>query len=125
MVDVAGLRRLGLALPGVTAGDGPASVALSVGGKGLAWAYLARETPRARRLPVEGVVAIRCAIETKEMLIDAAPETFFDDDHYRGYPAVLARHARIDRAEMAGLLARAWRLSAPKALAKAHPAIGV
>ena len=49
---------------------------------------------------------------------EAAPERFFDDDHYRGYPAVLVRLGAIDEAELAGLLVGAWRILAPKALVR-------
>jgi hypothetical protein len=40
---------------------------------------------------VPGVLAVRCRPERKELLLEAAPEIYFDDDHYRGYPAVLVR----------------------------------
>ena len=33
------------------------------------------------------VLVVRCPFETKELLIAAAPDIFFDDDHYRGYRA--------------------------------------
>lgn len=122
MVDLVALHRLAMALPEVEAGAD--AVTFTIGGKALTWTYLARDKPRAKRLPIEGVVAIRCAIEVKEMLIEAAPGRFFDDDHYRGYPAVLARYALTDEAETAGLLAAAWRLSAPKAVARRHPEMG-
>ena len=55
------------------------------------------------------------------MLVEAAPERFFDDDHYRGYPAVLVRLDNIDEEELAKLLLEAWRLSAPKRLARCRP----
>lgn len=45
---------------------------------------------------------------------------FFDDGHYRGYPAVLVRLDGVEEAELAVLLAEAWRLSAPGALVKRH-----
>lgn len=121
MVDEEQLRDLALALPEVTGGVGEnGQFAYSVGGKGLAWAYLARAKPKAKRLLVPGVVAIRCAMETKELLLEAAPERFFTDDHYRGYPAVLARLAEIEADELAGLLRQAWKIMAPKAIAKKY-----
>ncbi|MDB5483067.1 MAG: hypothetical protein JWO83_4120 [Caulobacteraceae bacterium] len=57
------------------------------------------------------MLAVRCDLETKEMLIAAAPERFFDDDHYRGYPAVLVRLHAIDVDEF-GPLSRAPGASA-------------
>ena len=67
------------------------------------------------------VLAVRCPIEKKEMLVEAAPERFFDDDHYRGFPAVLVRLPRIDEYELGALLREAWRLQAPKTLKAARP----
>lgn len=54
-------------------------------------------------------------------VIQAAPERFLDDDHYRGYPAVLVRLEAIEVDELAGLLRTAWTIVAPKSLVKAHP----
>lgn len=56
------------------------------------------------------------------MLIEAAPDRFFDDDHYRGFAAVLVRLTVIDEAELDELLRAAWQLSSPKRLSS--PAIG-
>lgn len=124
MVDTATIRRLALALPEVEAGDSEESLGFSVRGKGLAWPYLARATPKGRREAVPGVLAVRCLIESKEMLIEAAPEIYFDDDHYRGYPAVLVRLAVIEADEMGRLLTEAWRRVAPKPLIKRFDAEG-
>ena len=112
MVDLDTARRLALALPGAQDSSSEGLTRFEVGGKGFAWAYLARAAPKARRLPRPGVLAVRCRLERKVMLIAAAPERFFDDDHYRGYPAVLVRLAEVDEAELAALLQDAWRLTA-------------
>ncbi len=116
MIDGVGLRALAMALPEAEEALNGAQIAYSVGGKGFAWAYVARPAPKARRVLVPGVFAVRCRIETKEMLIEAAPDRFFDDDHYRGYPAVLVRLAEIEAEELAGLLREAWRIVEPKAV---------
>lgn len=121
MADAEQLQALALALPEVTGGVGESGqIGFEVGGKGLAWAYLARPKPKAKRVLVPGVVAIRCAMETKELLLEAAPERFFTDDHYRGYPAVLVRLSEIEVDELAGLLRQAWKIVAPKAIAKRY-----
>ena len=114
MATPADLARIALALPGVT-GEG---VGYGVGKKGLCWSYLARAQPKAKREVVPGVVAIRCDLAVKEMLIEAAPDRFFDDDHYRGYPAILARLETLDVSELEGLIRSAWAIQAPKALQK-------
>lgn len=35
-------------------------------------------------------LVIMCPVEEKEMLIEAAPAIYFETDHYKGWPAVLA-----------------------------------
>jgi hypothetical protein len=118
MVDLSTIRAAMLALPEVEAGESEESLALSVRGKGLSWPYLARATPKARREPVPGVLAVRCRLEKEELLLEAAPGIYFDDGHYRGYPAVLVRLEAIETAELGALLQDAWRLVAPKSLVK-------
>ena len=121
MVSAEQLQALALALPEVAgAVSDSGQFGFEVGGKGLAWAYLARPAPKAKRVLVSGVVAIRCAMETKELLLEAAPERFFTDDHYRGYPAVLVRLSEIEADELAGLLRQAWKIVAPKPIAKRY-----
>ena len=122
MVEVAEVRGLALALPETEdRSEGDRLVFEVRGGKGLAWGYLARLVPKEPRVLQPDVLAVRCPIEKKEMLIAAAPDRFFDDDHYRGFPAVLVRLAAIEADELAALFKDAWRLSAPKALLKAFP----
>ena len=121
MVSPEQLEALALDLPEVSGRIGEnGQFAFEVGGKGLAWAYFARPAPKARRALVAAVVAVRCAMETKELLLEAAPERFFTDDHYRGYPAVLVRLSEIEADELAGLLRQAWRIVAPKAIARKY-----
>jgi hypothetical protein len=110
------VRRLALALPQVVETSQGSRLAFEVEGRGFAWTYMAREAPRKPRVPNPDVLAIRCELPRKELLIEAAPQVFFDDDHYRGFPAVLARLPAIDEAELAALLEAAWRLQAPKRL---------
>lgn len=118
MVDAATVRRLVLSLPEAEDSSEGDRLAFSVRGKGLAWSYLERIAPKTPRVLRPDRLAVRCLVETKALLIEAAPERFFDDDHYRGYPAVLVRLDAIDEDELAGLLRAAWRLVAPKALVR-------
>ncbi|HWU14250.1 MAG TPA: MmcQ/YjbR family DNA-binding protein [Caulobacter sp.] len=124
MVDLPKIRAAMLALPEVEAGESEESLTFSVRGKGLSWPYLARATPKGRREVVPGVLAVRCRMEKKELLIEAAPDAFFDDAHYRGFPAVLVRLAAIETAELSALLQDAWRVVAPKSLVKRADAGG-
>jgi hypothetical protein len=120
MIDNDDLNRLAAALPEVTVEpDGPGLV-IAVAGKAIAWAYRARSAPKQPRVIQPGVIAIRCAMARKELLLEAAPDVFFQDDHYRGYPAVLVRLAAADEAQVASLLLEGWKIQAPRALAKRH-----
>jgi hypothetical protein len=56
----------------------------------------------------------------KEMLLETAPDVFWETDHYRGWPAVLVRFGRGERAWLETLIRRAWWDRAPAALRKAH-----
>ncbi|WP_298159464.1 MmcQ/YjbR family DNA-binding protein [Brevundimonas sp.] len=114
MATTTDLSRLALALPGME-GEG---VNFGVGRRAVCWAYLARARPKSKREAVPGVVAIRCDIAAKDMLIEAAPDRFFDDDHYRGYPAVLVRLEAIEVAELQALLEAGWRIQAPPSFRK-------
>jgi hypothetical protein len=115
-VDVETLRRLAMALPHVDDRSGEGRLAFEVAGKGIAWTYLVRAAPKKPRLPQIGVLAVRCEMARKELLIEAAPDRFFDDDHYRGFPAVLVRLDQVDADELASLLRDAWRIQAPKTM---------
>lgn len=72
------------------------------------------------RLKEDGrtVVFLLESIDEQEILIEARPSVFYITDHYRGYPAVLARLAALSVSEARLRLERAWRVKAPKALVK-------
>jgi hypothetical protein len=50
----------------------------------------------------------------------ADPETFFITEHYRGYPTVLVRLARVREDDLQAVLEEAWRRHAPKRLVKEY-----
>lgn len=118
MVDPAAVRRLAGALPAVEDNSNDVRLAFAIAGKGFAWSFNERVHPRKPRIARLDILAVRCSFEAKEMLIAAAPDRFFDDDHYRGFPAVLVRLDVIDEGELADLLRGGWRALAPKALVK-------
>jgi hypothetical protein len=68
------------------------------------------------RLKDADTLVVLCALDEKEMLMQAAPEVYFETDHYKGWPAVLVRLKRIGAAELRSRLERAWRLKVPKRL---------
>jgi hypothetical protein len=55
-----------------------------------------------------GSFAIACPVEEKEFLIETDPDTFWETDHYRGWPAVLVRYGSPDGERIETLILRAW-----------------
>lgn len=68
------------------------------------------------RLKDEDTLVLLCPMEEKELLMEIEPAIFFQTDHYRGWPAVLARLSRMDAEMLKHRLDRAWRVIAPKRL---------
>jgi hypothetical protein len=114
MVTAAQVRRIALALANANDESASNRLVFSVGGRGFAWTFLERPAPKAARQPRLDVLAVCCTLDRKDMLIEAAPDIYFDDDHYKGFPAVLVRLDAIDKSELAALLEAAWRLQAAK-----------
>lgn len=100
------LRRAAAGLPEVEVGSWYGTPALKVRGKGFC------------RVKDADTVVLMCAMEEKEILLSAAPDIYFETDHYKGWPAMLARIRLIADDELALRLGRAWRLKAPKSLLK-------
>ena len=63
-------------------------------------------------------IVVMCPLEEKELLMEAAPEFYFETDHYKGWPAVLVRIGKIEVDELRHRLRKAWLMQAPKRLAK-------
>jgi len=61
------------------------------------------------RLREPDVVVLPCEIEQKEFLKQAAPDIYFETDHYVGYPWILAFVSRIDLEDLADRVENAWR----------------
>ena len=66
------------------------------------------------RLREPGVLVLRCSLDEKEFLMAAAPEIYFETDHYKGWPAVLVRLSEIGREELSERLEKTWRGLATK-----------
>jgi hypothetical protein len=103
------VRRLALALP-----DVQELTHYAIAGKPIAWPYFERDKTRRKFTFHAGILCIRCPLLEKEMLTEAKPDVYFDDDYHRTFPAVLVRLANIDADELAAMLARARDLQAPK-----------
>lgn len=119
MVTTTAVRRMVAALPGAKdASSAQRLVFEAPGGKGFAWTFMRRVDPKKARAPDLKVLAVRCAFESKTLLIEAAPDVYFDDDHYRGYPALLVRLEVVDAKELKALLKNACAIVVEKGAKK-------
>ena len=92
-------------LPGVEISKSYGTPALKVHGKTLA------------RLKEDGeTLVLRTDFVARQILTQADPDTFFFTDHYRDYPLVLVRLAKLPPSALPDLLERAWRQVAPQKL---------
>lgn len=98
-------------LPGVEQGTSYGTPAIKVRGKFMA------------RLKEDGeTLVLRVSFDVRDHLLAAAPSAFYITDHYRGYPAILARLAVADPAVIQQLLEDAWRAAAPKRVVQQYNA---
>lgn len=121
MVDSAQIHELVAVLPGAMDDSTPERLIFSARGRGFAWTFMQRDTPKQKRWPNRDVLAVSCPLDHKELLIEAAPDIFFDDAHYRGYPAVLVRLPLINPDELANLLNKAHAMQSSKPPKRKRP----
>jgi hypothetical protein len=100
------LVKLGRELPEVAEGTWYGTPSLQVRGKSFL------------RLKEDGktVVFLLESVDEQEFLTEMRAEVFFITDHYRHYPAVLARLAKLKTEEARYRLEHAWRQRAPAKL---------
>ena len=67
----------------------------------------------------DSLVWIVDSIDERDSLIEMDPKTYFITDHYKNYPSVLVRIARLNETMLRKMLERRWRAVAPKKLLKA------
>lgn len=103
---------IALRLPGVEESTSYGTPSLKVKGK-----IMAR-----LRSEAEGALALRCDFLDRQILLQAAPQTFFITDHYLNYPMILVRLSKVRRRELPNLIERAWRIVAPARLVAEHDA---
>jgi hypothetical protein len=119
MADQNDVRRIALALPETSEGEGRFGFSVRNKGKekGFVWAWNERVHPKKPKVPSSEVVAVRVAdTYEKEALLASGTTYLFTEPHYNGYPAVLIRLPLIDVDELEELVTNAWRCMAPKAL---------
>jgi hypothetical protein len=67
------------------------------------------------RIKDPDTLVLMCPLEEKELLMAAAPDIYYETDHYRGWPAVLVCIKAVSDEELAHRLALTWRTGAEKA----------
>ncbi|TPM26364.1 MmcQ/YjbR family DNA-binding protein [Mesorhizobium sp. B2-3-5] len=68
------------------------------------------------RVKDANTIVLMCPLDEKEMLLEAAPEIYFETDHYKGWPAILVRLDKIPSEELRHRLEQTWLRQAPKKL---------
>lgn len=67
----------------------------------------------------DDLIVIRMgSIDERDLLLEMDAETFTLTDHYRNYPAILARRGKMDAKRLRHMLEQHWRRVAPKKLLK-------
>ena len=110
-VTPATVRKLLLRLPGIEEGTSYGMPSFKLAGKFFA---------RLRDDDTVLVVHTR-SFDERDHLLEHEPAVFFTTDHYRNYPTVLIRLARVSERALEEVLADAWRRGAPRRLLKEHP----
>lgn len=119
MATQADVRRMALALPGVTESKDDFAFGVPVKGKskGFIWVWKERVHPKKPRVPQPRVLAVRVAsLDDKDFLLGLGKDAFFTEPHYNGYPAILVVLAKIRVGELRPLIVDAWRTLASKEL---------
>ena len=102
------LREIALSFPAASEGTSYGKPSFLVAGK-----FLTRI-----RDEDDSLVLIVGSIDERDMLLESDPKLFHITNHYRNYPAVLARMTLLDTARLRAMLECRWRAIAPKKLVK-------
>jgi hypothetical protein len=102
------LRKIALSFPGASEGASYGEPSFLLAGK-----FFTR-----LRSEDDSLVLIVGSIDERDMLLESDPEVFHITDHYRNYPAVLARRTLLEPARLRAMLERRWRAIGPKKLVK-------
>lgn len=100
------------ALPGVEEGTTYGQPCFKVGGRLFAWLSPDRSAA--------GALALRADPGELPLLLEQAPDRYFQTPHYHAHPIVLVHLDRIDRDELRERIEDSWLLRAPKRLVDAY-----
>jgi hypothetical protein len=111
MVSKAQVKKIALSFPGSEEGTSYGYPSYKVAGKFFTFFTGLREED-------DSLVIIVGSIDERDMLLESDPSVFHITDHYKNYPDVLVRIAKIDEKTLRGMLERRWSTIAPKELQK-------
>lgn len=125
MANWSDVRRIALALPGVTEEPSYGGTrSWKVNNKGVAWERPLRKADLdwlGERAPKGPVLGVRVPeTEMKDVLLKADPSVFFTTPHFDGYPAVLIRLDNISVKQLKDVILEAWLCRAPKRAVDAY-----
>lgn len=109
MKDWDAVTAFALTLPDVELGTAYGKPAAKLNGKMLV----------ATTAPDPASFVVHAPLDEKELLLETDPDTFWETDHYRGWPAVLVRYNSSDPERVKNVIRRAWWDRAKKAQRKA------
>jgi hypothetical protein len=108
------VRPLASSLPGAEESTTYGQPCFKVGGKLFAWLSSDRAA--------EGALALRADPDELPLLLETAPDRYFQTPHYHGHPIVLVHLERIEEDELRERIEDSWLLRAPKRLVDAYAA---
>jgi hypothetical protein len=117
MATQADVRRIALALPGVTEARDRFAFTVARDGKprGFVWTWNERVEPEKPRVPRPAVLAVRVRDQgEKAALLAADQDVFFTEPHYDGFPAVLVRLPAVPKPLLRKLIVDAWSSQAAR-----------
>ena len=103
------VRDIALRLAGVVEIDSD-GFDFRVAGKGFVWSYPERQPGRPRVIRTDVAVLYVGDEAEKQALLKGEPDLFFTTDGYDGWPLVLLRLDRVDRARLEELVTDAWQM---------------
>ncbi|MBC8093228.1 MAG: MmcQ/YjbR family DNA-binding protein [Pseudonocardia sp.] len=99
---------IGCALPEVEESTWYRTPSLKVRGKGFA----------RLRTEAEGLLVLMCTIEEKEAMLASGDPAFSTTAHYDGHGSILVDLDVVAPDQLAELIEEAWRLKAPRSIAR-------
>ncbi|WP_426257761.1 MmcQ/YjbR family DNA-binding protein [Sphingomonas sp. DC1600-2] len=109
MKDWESLAAFALTLPDTVAGTHYGGPAIKVASNGRAFVSIGSEA---------GSFVLSIDSDTKEMLLETDPATFWQTPHYEGWPAVLVRYDSADPTRVQDMISRARDQAAARKAAK-------